>query len=55
MYSCESCWIGSKKLFSAAMNANTTPVEVWPLIASIPPITRISTVTSADSSSTAGK
>ena len=37
------------------MKANTTPVEVWPLIASIPPITRISTVTSAESSSTAGK
>ena len=37
------------------MNANTTPVEVWPLIASIPPITRISTVTIADRNSTAGK
>ena len=55
MYSCDSCWIGSKKLFSAAMNANTTPVEVCPLIASSPPTTRISTVTSADRSSTAGK
>ena len=37
------------------MNANTTPVEVLPLIASMPPMTRISTVTSADSSSTPGK
>ena len=55
VYSWESCWIGSKKLLSAAMKANTAPVDAWPLITSYPPISRISTVTSADRNSTPGK